>query len=76
MREGLVFEIADRQLDRGVVAVIGVGDQRRVGAVGRERVVAPVGEQLGLGSDQAGAADDQPEFAERVSAICASPVSG
>ena len=57
----LVYEVADHQLDRGVVAVIGVGDERRDGAVGREAVVAPVGEQLGLGADQAGAADDQPE---------------
>ena len=34
------------------------------GAVGRERVMAPVGEQLGLGADEPGAADDQPEVAE------------
>ena len=64
MRERLVYEVADRQLDAGVVAVIGVGDERRDRAVGREAVVAPVGEQLGLRADQAGAADDQPEALE------------
>ena len=76
MREGLVFEVADHQLDRRVVAMIDVGDERRDGAVGREAVVAPVGAQLGLGADQAGAAHDQPEALSLVSAICASPVSG
>ena len=65
MREGLVFEVADHQLDRGVVAVIDIGGEHRDGAVGRERVVAPVGEQLGLRADQAGAADDQPPAPER-----------
>ena len=33
---------------------------RRADPVGDEGVVAPVGEQLGLGADQAGAAHDQP----------------
>ncbi len=62
--ECLVLEVADHQLDRGVVAVIDIGDECRDGAVGREGVVAPVGEQLGLRADQAGAAHDQPEAPE------------
>ncbi len=62
--ECLVFEVADHQLDRGVVAVIDIGNECRDGAVGRERVVAPVGEQLGLRADEAGAAHDQPEAPE------------
>ena len=61
VREGLVFEVADRELDRGVIAMIDIGGERWDCAVGRKRVVAPVGEQLGLRADQAGAADDQPE---------------
>ena len=61
MGERLVLEVADHKLDRGVVAMIDIGDEHRRGAVGRERVVAPVGEQLGLGTEEAGAAHDQPE---------------
>ena len=34
--ERLVFEVADHELDAGVVAVIDVGGQHRDGAVGRE----------------------------------------
>ena len=64
MSEGLVFEVADHELDGGVVAMIDIGDEQRHGAVGREAVVAPVGPQLGLLADQAGAAHDQPEVAE------------
>ena len=60
VRQCLVFEVADHELDGGVVAVIDISDQGRDGAVGREAVVAPVGEQLGLRADQAGAAHDQP----------------
>jgi hypothetical protein len=59
----LVFEIADGELDDGVLAVLGLDDLEEVGAVGDEREVAPVGPQLGLGADQAGAADDQPSAA-------------
>ena len=64
MREGLVFEVADHQLDRGVVAVIDIGGERRNGAVGHERVVAPVGEQLGLGAHEPRASDGQPPVPE------------
>jgi hypothetical protein len=43
-----------------VAAVIGVQPHGGADPVGDKRVVAPVGEQLGLGADQAGAAHDQP----------------
>ena len=76
VREGLVFEVADRLLDDGVLAVFGLDEGDRFGAVGDEREVPPVGPQLGLRADEAGAADDQPAVTEVVSAICASPSSG
>ena len=60
MLECLVFEVADGELDGGVVAVVDVGGEHRDGAVGREGVVAPVGPELGLVADESGAADDQP----------------
>ncbi len=37
---------------------------KRPGLVGREREVPPVGEQFGLGSDEPGAAHDQPPVPE------------
>ena len=43
VRERLVFEIADRELDDGVLAMLGLDQQQRLGAVGREREVLPVG---------------------------------
>jgi hypothetical protein len=43
-----------------VAAVIGVQLDGRVDQVGHKGVVAPVGKQLDLGADQAGAAHDQP----------------
>ena len=46
-----------------MAAVVGVGgDGVEVVAVGDERVVAPVGPQLGLGADQACAAHDEPQL--------------
>jgi hypothetical protein len=54
------FEITDAQLDDCVAAVVGVQPDRGADPVGHKRVVAPVGEQLGLGADQAGATHDQP----------------
>ena len=77
MRERLVFEVADRELDDGVLAMLGLDDADRVGAVGQEREVPPVGKQLGLRADQAGATHDQTLAARTVvSAICASPPAG
>jgi hypothetical protein len=57
---GAGLEVADAQLDRGVAAMILVQPDRRADSVGDKGVVAPAGEQLGLGADQAGAAHDQP----------------
>ena len=67
VRERLVFEVADDELDLGVLAVLGVDVVHRFGAVGDEREVAPVGEQLGLVvlGVQVHAAHDQAVLAER-----------
>ena len=54
------LEVADAQLDHGVAAMILVQPHDGADPVGHKRVGAPVGEQLGLGADQAGAAHDQP----------------
>jgi hypothetical protein len=62
--ECLVLEVADHQLDGGVVAVVDVGVAHRDGALGEKAVVAPVGPQLGLCADESGPADDQPPVAE------------
>ena len=48
MRERLVFEVADHELDLGVLAMVGVECVQVLAAVGYEGEVAPVGEQLGL----------------------------
>ena len=59
VRECLVFEVGDDLLDDGVVAVLGLDERDFLAAVGDEAEVAPVGPQLGLGAEQAGAPDDQ-----------------
>jgi hypothetical protein len=56
MPQPLGFEVANAQLDDGVAAVILVEFDGGADPVGDQGVVAPVGEQLGLGADQAGAA--------------------
>ncbi len=38
--------------------------RERLGAIGDEGVVAPVGKQLGLGADKTRAADDEPAHAQ------------
>ena len=63
MRQRLVFEVGDDLLDDGVVAVLGLDQGDVLGAVGEKAEVAPVGPQLGLGAEQAGAAHDQPAAA-------------
>ncbi len=60
---GLVFEIGDDLLDDGVIAMLGLDDGESLAAVGDQAEVPPVGKQLGLGTDEAGAADDQPPVA-------------
>jgi hypothetical protein len=54
------LEVADAQLHCGVAAVILVQPCRGADSVGDEGVVAPIGEPLGLFTNQAGAAHDQP----------------
>jgi hypothetical protein len=61
----LVFEVADRELDDGVLAMLGFHDLDLLGAVGEKREVAPVGPQLGLRANQAGAPHDHPLASER-----------
>ena len=63
MRQRLVFEVGDDLLDDGVLAVFGLDHGDVLGAVGEKAEVPPVGPQLGLGAEQAGAADDQPPAA-------------
>ena len=63
VRQRLVFEVGDHLFDDGVVAVLGFDERDLFVAVGEEREVPPVGPQLGLGAEQAGAADDQPPAA-------------
>ena len=61
---GAVFEVTDREFDRGVVAVELVDVDGRHVEAGDERVVTPVGPQLRLGRvDEAGAAHDEAELA-------------
>ena len=48
MRERLVFEVADRELDLGVLAMLAIDRVDLLAAVGEEGEVAPVGKQLGL----------------------------
>jgi hypothetical protein len=74
--EGLVFEVADHELDRGVVAMIDVGDQRRDRAVGRERMVAPVGDSSAWVPTRRVRRTTSRHAPSVVSAIWASPVSG
>jgi len=63
--ERLVFEVADAELDDGVLAVLGLDQRDLVAAVGREREVLPDREQLGLPAEDANAAHDQSAGAER-----------
>ncbi|MDP9414861.1 MAG: hypothetical protein M3Q08_12430, partial [Pseudomonadota bacterium] len=60
MRQRLVFEVADRELDDGVLAVFGLDGGKRVGAVGGEGKQLPGGQQLALAIEGPDAADDQP----------------
>jgi hypothetical protein len=61
VRERLVFEVADRELDVRVVAVVEVSDEGRGRAVGEKAVLAPVGPQLGLCAERTSTANDQPK---------------
>ncbi len=60
MRECLVLEVADRELDDGVLAVLCLHEGQGLGAVARKREVLPGREQLLLLAEGAYAAHDQP----------------
>ena len=53
----------DDLFNDGAIAVLGLHDREIVGSVGDETEMPPVGPQLGPGSEQAGAAHDQPPVA-------------
>jgi hypothetical protein len=57
VRQRLVFEVADRQLDEGVLAVLGLNDREVVGAVGGEGKQLPARQQLALAIEGADAAN-------------------
>ena len=52
VRERLVDEVADLELDVRVIAMLGLNDGEWFGAVGERRVVAPAWEQLRLGAEE------------------------
>lgn len=77
MRECLVFKVADRELDDGsALAVLGLDDCQRLGAVGQEREVAPVRPELGLRPIRRVRRTISRLPLTVVSVICASPASG
>jgi hypothetical protein len=65
VHQGLVFEVTDRELNHGMLAMFCLDQLERVGAVGQERGVAPVWPQLSLGSNQPGAMNDQSLSSDR-----------
>jgi hypothetical protein len=76
VRERLIFEVTDHQLDRGMVAMIDISGEQRHGAVGREAVMAPVGPQLRMGANQRVRRTISLKSPSRLSPICACPPSG
>jgi hypothetical protein len=74
--ERLVFRIVTRELDDGVLAMLGFDDLQRLVTVRGEREVAPIRSQLSLRSHQPSATHDQTPATGGCSAICASPPSG
>jgi hypothetical protein len=65
--ERLVFEVADRELDLGMLAMLSVNLVQILAAVGHEREAPPVGEELGLIllGVKMDTADDQPLASQR-----------
>ena len=63
MAQGSFDVIADRQLDDGVLAVVGFDDDQRISAVGDEGVVLPLVKEhtLRVGSERADATDAEAE---------------
>jgi len=64
VREGLVDEVADVELNRCVIAVPSLNDSEALGAVSQRGVMAPCLEELRMVADEADAADDQPLLAD------------
>ena len=65
VRQAVVFEVTDGELDSGVVAVVGVGgDGVEVVSVSYVAVVAPVRPQFALGADEVAAVHYEPQLAE------------
>jgi hypothetical protein len=58
VRQRLILELDDYLFDDGMVTMFGLDQGDVFGAVGEKREVTPVGPQLGLRSDQPGAADN------------------
>jgi hypothetical protein len=58
VRRRLVFEVTDRELRNGVLAVLGLDGLDRAAAVGAETRSAQLGHSSGWDADQSGAADD------------------
>lgn len=63
LEPGTFFQVADREFNDRVVAVERVRGDGVVLGVRDERVVSPVGKQLGLAAGETGAAHDQPDGA-------------
>ena len=76
MRERLVLEVADHELDDGVLAVLGLDQRDRLVAVGEEREVPPVGNSSAWAPRVRTRRTISRRPSRIVSAICASPVSG
>jgi hypothetical protein len=76
VRECLVFEVADDQLDDGVLAVLGLDDLQRLGPVGGEREVLPAGQKFALGVECPARRTMRRWSPSVVSAICAMLVAG
>jgi len=65
VREGLVFEIADREFDDGVLAMLGLHRRERIAAVRHERKQLPRGQQFALAIERADATNHEPSPVER-----------
>lgn len=64
MGERLIFEVADRELDNGVLTMLGLDELEGVGGVGREGKQFPRRQQLALAVEGADATDDEASAAD------------
>jgi hypothetical protein len=65
VRQRLILEVADGELDDGVLAVLGFDDVERFSSVGDEREQLPRRQQLALAVKRANTPDDEAPVAER-----------